>query len=220
MSWLHLLTCAIIGYLLGNFQTGVIVGRLLARKDLRMHGSGSSGATNAMRVLGKKAGILTLLGDIAKGMLAVELGILILGRDGGLTAGLFVVIGHIWPAFFGFNGGKGIATTLGVLLILQPLYAANIFVVTVILICATRIVSLSDLIGTGIYLLLNTITAVMIQDWILLCFGLLLAFLIIFAHRGNIQRLNRGTEAKFNFPTFGERTTALVLKFLRFHWIR
>ena len=205
MSWLHLLTCAVLGYVLGNFQTGVVVGRIFSRKDPRMHGSGSSGATNTLRVLGKKAGILTLLGDAAKGMLAVEIGILILGRDGGLIAGLFVIIGHIWPAFFGFNGGKGVATTLGVLLIMQPLYAAIVFVATVVLICATRLVSLSDLIGTGMYLLMNTITAVMIQDRILLYFGFLLAFLIIFAHRGNIQRLYRGTEVKFDFPTFGRR---------------
>ena len=205
MSWLHLLTCAVLGYLLGNFQTGVIVGRLLARKDLRMHGSGSSGATNAMRVLGKKAGILTLLGDIAKGMLAVEIGILLLGRDGGLTAGLFVVVGHIWPAFFGFNGGKGIATTLGVLLILQPLYAAIIIIVMAILICATRTVSLSNLLGTGVYLLMNTITAGINRNWILICFGLLLAFLIVFAHRGNIQRLNWGTEPKIDFSTYRKK---------------
>jgi len=206
MSLLHLLSCAILGYLLGNFQTGVIVGRLIARKDLRMYGSGSSGATNAMRVLGKKAGILTLLGDIAKGMIAVEIGILLLGRDGGLAAGLFVVIGHIWPAFFGFNGGKGVATTLGVLLILQPLYAAIIIIVMAILICATRTVSLSNLLGIGTYLLLNTITAGMNQDWILICFGLPLAGLVIFAHRDNIQRLNWGTEAKIDFASYRKKS--------------
>ena len=206
MSWLHLLTCAVLGYLLGNFQTGVIVGRLLARKDLRMHGSGSSGATNAMRVLGKKAGILTLLGDTAKGMLAVEIGILLLGRDGGLAAGLFVVIGHIWPAFFGFNGGKGIATTLGVLLILQPLYAAIIIIVMAILICATRTVSLSNLLGIGTYLLLNIVTAGINRDWILLCFGLLLVSLVVFAHRDNIQRLNWGTEAKIDFASYRKKS--------------
>ena len=188
MSLLHLLSCAILGYLLGNFQTGVIVGRLIARKDLRMYGSGSSGATNAMRVLGKKAGILTLLGDIAKGMIAVEIGILLLGRDGGLAAGLFVVIGHIWPAFFGFNGGKGIATTLGVLLILQPLYAAIIIIVMAILICATRTVSLSNLLGIGTYLQLNTITPGMNQYWIMICLGLLLAGLVKIANRDNIHR--------------------------------
>lgn len=205
MSFLHLLSCAVLGYLLGNFQTGVIVGRLIARKDLRMYGSGFSGATNAMRVLGKKAGILTLLGDVAKGMLAVEIGMLILGRDGGLIAGLYVVIGHIWPAFFGFNGGKGVATALGVLLILQPLYAAIVIIATAILLCTTRTVSLSNLLGTGLYLLLNTVTAIMKQDWILACFGFLLSFLIIFAHWGNIQRLNWGTEVKFDISTFIKR---------------
>ena len=205
MSWLHLLTCVVIGYLLGNFQTGVIVGRLLNSKDLRMHGSGSSGATNAMRVLGKKAGILTLLGDMAKGMLAVEIGILILGRDGGMTAGLFVVIGHIWPAFFGLNGGKGIATTLGVLLILQPLYAAIIIIIMAILICVTRTVSLSNLIGIGAFLLVNTVTAGINRDWILICFGLLLVSLVIFAHRDNIQRLNWGTEAKIDFASYRKK---------------
>ena len=205
MNWLHLLTCAIIGYLLGNFQTGIIVGRLLNSKDPRMEGSGSSGATNVMRVLGTKAGILTLLGDVAKGMLAVEIGILLFGRDGGLAAGLFVVIGHIWPAFFGFNGGKGIATTLGVLLILQPIYAAIVIIVMAILICATRAVSLSNLLGTGVFLLLNTITAGMNQDWMLICFGLLLAFLIVFAHRDNIQRLNWGTETKIDFAIYKKR---------------
>ena len=112
MNIVRLLASAVLGYLLGNIQTGLIVGWTTKKIDLRQHGSGSSGATNALRILGRQSALWTLLGDFLKGLLAACLGLLIGGWRGGLLAGMCVVAGHIWPVFFGFKGGKGVATSL------------------------------------------------------------------------------------------------------------
>lgn len=115
MNIVRLLASAVLGYLLGNIQTGLIVGWTTKKIDLRQHGSGSSGATNALRILGRQSALWTLLGDFLKGLLAACLGLLIGGWRGGCWPGMCVVAGHIWPVFFGFKGGKGVATSLGVL---------------------------------------------------------------------------------------------------------
>ena len=108
-----LLASAAIGYLLGNFQTGLVVGWASRKIDLRMHGSGGTGATNALRTLGKGGALLTFLGDFVKGTLASLLGLAVAGQEGQLVASLFAVIGHIWPVFFRFRGGKGVTTSVG-----------------------------------------------------------------------------------------------------------
>ncbi|HSH36477.1 glycerol-3-phosphate acyltransferase, partial [Schnuerera sp.] len=103
-------------YLLGSFSSAYVLGKILMKTDIRAHGSGNAGTTNALRVFGKKVGALTFILDILKGVLAVYIGSMIMNYNGKLIAGIFVVIGHNWPIFFKFKGGRGIATSFGVLL--------------------------------------------------------------------------------------------------------
>ena len=170
MNIVRLLASAVLGYLLGNIQTGLIVGWTTKKIDLRQHGSGSSGATNALRILGRQSALWTLLGDFLKGLLAACLGLLIGGWRGGLLAGMCVVAGHIWPVFFGFKGGKGVATSLGVLTPLMPLQALLVAVTGITLILTTRIVSLSNMLAACLFLVTGSVTAIVRSDWLLLAF--------------------------------------------------
>ncbi len=202
MTVLRIILCAILGYLLGNIQTGLIVGRMKNNLDLRNYGSGSSGATNALRVLGKQSALLTLLGDFLKGLLAAGIGLLIADWYGGMAGALFVVVGHIWPVFFGFHGGKGVATSLGALLILLPWHTLIMFAVGIAIIWLTKTVSLGSVIAALVFIIMAVITAIVRADWFLLVFGILMGGLVIYAHHGNIDRLLKGTENKISASMF------------------
>lgn len=196
MIYLQMVLCAIVGYLLGNIQTGLILGKLSGNVDLREHGSGSGGATNVLRVLGKKASAFTFLGDFLKGVIASLLGMLIAGWHGGMVAAVFVVVGHIWPAFFGFRGGKGVATALGALAILVPWHTLLLAVVGVVVLIPTKIVSLASIAGATVFLISGVISAIVRQDWFMLAFVIIMSALVIFAHRANIRRIMKGEEKK------------------------
>ena len=114
------LAIAAAGYLLGNFNTGLVVSRLQAGIDIRRHGSGNAGATNMLRVLGSQSALLTLIGDILKGLIAIWIGHCLAGFPGAMLGATASIAGHCWPVFFGFKGGKGVATTAGALLCLFP----------------------------------------------------------------------------------------------------
>lgn len=206
MTVVRLALCAIIGYLLGNIQTGLIVGRLSGNVDLRKFGSGSSGATNALRVLGHHAGAMTLLGDFLKGVLAAGVASLIGGWHGGMVGAVFVVVGHIWPVFFSFHGGKGVATSLGALLLLLPLHTALLFVVGILIIWRTKTVSLASVSAALVFLVSSAVTAIVRQDWFMLVFSVLMSALVIYAHHGNIDRLLHGTESKLNASMFRKKS--------------
>lgn len=205
MELLRLILCAVLGYLLGNIQTGLIVGRLKNNVDLRNHGSGSSGATNALRTLGRQSALLTLLGDMLKGLLASGVGMIIAGWHGGLVGALFVVIGHIWPVFFGFHGGKGVATTIGAMAILLPWHTLGMVVVGVGILLLTKTVSLASICGAVVFLFSGIISAIVRQDWFLLVFTLLMTALVVFAHRGNIGRIVRGNENRISSDMFKKK---------------
>ena len=205
MNIVRLLASAVLGYLLGNIQTGLIVGWTTKKIDLRQHGSGSSGATNALRILGRQSALWTLLGDFLKGLLAACLGLLIGGWRGGLLAGMCVVAGHIWPVFFGFKGGKGVATSLGVLTQLMPLQALLVAVTGITLILTTRIVSLSNMLAACLFLVTGSVTAIVRSDWLLLAFSVLLPAMIVFAHRANIRRILAGTESRISASMFHKK---------------
>lgn len=196
MQWLYLVLCAIIGYLLGNVQTGLIVARLAKGVDLRKYGSGGSGATNALRVLGKKYSAMTFVGDCLKGILAVVIGRLLAGQDGGMVACLAVIVGHIWPAFYGFHGGKGAATSIGAILVLFPWQGLIMLAVGVVVLLITKIVSLGSIVGALAFLIAASATAISQRYWFMLVYAILMVALILFAHRGNIVRLMHGKEDK------------------------
>ncbi len=185
----------ILGYLLGSFSSAYFVGTLSKGIDIRNHGSGNAGATNALRVMGLKLGALTFLLDVLKGIFAVLVGRFIMGYNGGLLCGFFVVIGHNWPIFLQFKGGKGVATSIGVLASLHFLSALAAAPLAIILIFITRYVSL----GSLVFLISVPISyALLAGDFNRQHFfvALLLAIFSIIRHKSNIERLLTGNENK------------------------
>ncbi|MFZ5354744.1 MAG: glycerol-3-phosphate 1-O-acyltransferase PlsY [Bacillota bacterium] len=188
----YALVC-VIAYLLGNFSTSYIVSKRTAHIDIREHGSGNAGATNVLRVLGLKAAAVTFIGDSIKGAAAVMIGRHFLGDMGVLLAGVFVVLGHNWPIVLKFKGGKGIASTIGVILAVNPLIGLLSLAVGILVILIFRYVSLGSIIGICI---LPVSLLIFKQPGEMLMLSIILAILAVYRHAGNIQRLLNGTEAK------------------------
>ncbi len=184
---------AVAAYLLGNFSTSYIVSMLSAHIDIRQHGSGNAGATNVLRVLGVKSAAITFIGDGIKGSLAVLVGRYLLGSYGEVVAGVFVVLGHNWPIVLKFKGGKGIASTIGVILSITPLIGVISITVGLLIVLSTKYVSLGSVVGIT---LLPVSLFVFKQPSEYFILGLVLAFLAVYRHFGNIKRLLDGTEAK------------------------
>jgi len=184
---------AILAYTIGSFSSAYVLGKVLKNKDIRAYGSGNAGATNAVRVFGKKIGAMAFLLDVLKGVLAVYIGNMILGYDGKLIAGLFAVIGHNWPIFFNFKGGKGIATSFGIWLSIHWPSAVITLIVFIIVAITTKYISLSSISSA-----LAAPIAVLIMkrpfDMKFFIVILLLSILAVFRHRSNIKRLLEGKE--------------------------
>lgn len=199
-------------YLIGAIPFGLIITRLFGGRDIRIVGSGNVGATNAVRAAGPVAGILVLLGDIGKGVAAVLLvsvfpDILMKVEYLQLAAGLAAVVGHIFPIYIGFKGGKGVNTALGVMLTLmtyQALIALVIFIAVVVL---SRYVSLGSIIAAVTFfaavLIGRFALAATTPDIYVLVSGLLM-ILIIVTHRTNIKRLLNGNENRFSLSSGGD----------------
>ena len=185
---------AVLGYLLGNLQSAVIISRLKYKDDVRNHGSGNAGSTNMLRVFGLKSGLVTFVGDLLKGILAVLAGRWIAGETGAYIASFFVVLGHCFPVFLQFRGGKGVASTLGIAWMLNPLFAAIMTAWAGLMIALTRTISISSLTGITLYFLL-----VAVFSWGNTAFVVtvaLLWLLIMLRHTDNIKRLLKGEESK------------------------
>jgi glycerol-3-phosphate acyltransferase PlsY len=184
----------VVGYLLGAISFSYLYGKLVKGIDIREHGSGNAGATNTLRVLGKGPGILVLLLDIAKGIAAVWIARWLgSGEWTPVLAGLAAIVGHNWPIYFGFRGGKGIATTIGVIASLGLLPAALSGAVAIAAIAVTRYVSLGSLLFTGLLPIAILATGRPIEVfWA----SLLIAVFAFVRHRGNIVKLAKGTENK------------------------
>lgn len=187
------LLVSVIAYLLGNFATAYVVAKAAGKIDIRKYGSGNAGSTNVLRVLGVKAAVLVFAGDVLKGVAAVLIGRYLAGSSGALLAGLLVVIGHNWPVVLGGKGGKGIATTIGVMLAIDPMIVLFIVIIGVIIIAATRYVSLASVTGVIIFPISMIVTKKPLEYII---FSLLLSGMALFKHRSNISRLMNGTESK------------------------
>lgn len=185
----------LIGYLLGNIQTSYILGKIVARKDIRDYGSHNAGTTNALRVFGKKIAVATLLVDLLKGVAAVIIGQKLMGIDGGMFGGISAVAGHNWPVFLGFKGGKGVATTIGVALALTPLSALICIVIALLIMYKSKYVSLAAITCVTIWPIANFI---IYRDGKLVVMAAILALMMIFKHKANIKRLLNGTENKLN----------------------
>jgi len=188
-----LIIISFIAYFLGNISASYMVAKYFKGIDIRKYGSGNAGATNVFRTLGAKAGLLAFLGDALKGAVAVVIGHLIGGENGQVAAGLFVVVGHNWPVLLGFKGGKGIATTIGVMIAINPLMVAAIVPIGIVIIIITKYVSLASILGMTIFPLLMLATG---QPRNLVVFSFLLSAMAIYKHKSNIVKLLNGTESK------------------------
>ena len=204
---LELLAVIVLSYVTGSFPTSILAGKIFKGIDIREHGSGNAGATNVLRVMGWKLGVLVMIVDIGKGVIAT-LFIARLAADAGLMsfslvqiiAGTAAVIGHMFTIFANFRGGKGVGTGAGMLLALYPFPALVCVVLFFLIAFTTRYVSIASLSAAFalpfVLLLYGHITNTVIETPLLI-FTVAVVLLIIFAHRSNIKRLLNGTENRF-----------------------
>lgn len=200
---------AIIAYLIGSINFSVIISKKIAGFDVREKGSGNAGSTNMLRSVGKGAAALTLLCDVLKGvvaiLIAIGIGNLVQSADKGLLvqiAGIAVVIGHTFPIFFGFKGGKGVATSLGILLMTNWQIGLICLVFALVLMALTQMVSL----GSCAAAVLFPVLTLFIKDHYIVAEGgsyfiysVILAIIVLYNHRSNIKRMLNGTENKLSF---------------------
>jgi acyl phosphate:glycerol-3-phosphate acyltransferase len=199
---LPVISILVIAYLLGSIPFGYLLVRIFRKEDIRATGSGNIGATNVVRSGAKGLGILTLVLDLAKGFIAVKIAQHCMPGTPGFPSDLMVgaavlaVVGHVFPVWLGFRGGKGVATALGVFLALAPLVALGAVVVFALLVLTTRIVSLASIAAT---ILVPVLALVLMPDRspVFVSGIFFLALLIIVKHHANIGRLMQGTESKF-----------------------
>ena len=184
----------IVAYLLGSIPFGYLIVRGKGAGDIRETGSGGTGATNVSRRAGKAAGVLTLLLDAAKGCAAVMIARAVVGNDWVIAAAATAaLVGHIFPVWLGFRGGKGVATGVGIFLVLAPIALLCAGVVFVAIVLLTRFVSLGSITAA---ILIPVLVWLLSDSRPLLAAAVFGAALIVFAHRGNIQRLESGTESR------------------------
>ena len=224
-SWLALLLTMAIAYLLGSLNSAIIVTKLTTKQDIRTYGSGNAGATNVLRSQGKVPALLTTLGDLLKSFIAVIIGGALLTNlhmagveplyelpgdisnllVGRYLAGLFCIIGHLFPVYFGFKGGKGVLTTLGMMLILDwrvALICLGFFIVVVLI---SRMVSLGSVVAAALLPVFTYIFRAFVEkqsgSTVIFCtaMAVLIAAILIIKHIPNIKRICAGTESKFSF---------------------
>lgn len=185
---------AILAYLIGSIPSGLILGKLFWHKDLREHGSHNIGATNAWRTLGKGAGIAVFIADSLKGQAGVAVGLVLVGTPlAAVIGGLFAIIGHSFSIFLRFHGGKGVATSLGVLTMLMGNVTLIVFAVWFAIVYTTRYVSLGSVVAGFLTPILAALFGYP-MEYVL--FTVIAAILVIVRHRENIVRLMNGTENK------------------------
>ena len=201
---------AIVAYLIGSINFSIILSKKMAGFDIREKGSGNAGTTNMLRSVGKKAAIITLICDVLKGVVAIGIallaGVIIKNLDNSLLvqiAGVLVIIGHTFPVFFKFKGGKGIATSLGVLLMINWQIGLICLVFALILMALTRMVSVGSIAAAILFpvlvLFIGQNYIVASSNWSYLIFSIMIAVLVIFNHRENVKRIFTGTENKISF---------------------
>ncbi len=205
---LALVLSGVVAYLIGSVNFAIIVTRIFTHEDIRKYGSGNAGMTNVLRTLGKGPAALVTIGDFCKGVLAVLISYLLLRTVGGTeppfytnyVVAVMVLLGHCFPVFYGFRGGKGILVSAGVILVLNPLILLALLAIFLVVVIASRIVSLASITVAVAYPILTLIFGLVGQDPYLLwdvLVALCVGGAVVWMHRANIRRLIDGTEHKF-----------------------
>lgn len=190
---LKLAATMIIAYLIGNISPATLLAKAKGI-DIKKEGSGNAGTTNALRVMGKKAAVITLVIDILKGVVAVGIGWLVAGQNGAMFCTLCVMLGHIWPVFLKFKGGKGIATSFGALLTLDPILALIELGIVAFGTLVSKRMSVGSVLGLA---LLPVVSYFRMPEFIWI--SIVMAAIMIFKHRANLVRLVKGEEPKLGF---------------------
>ena len=194
----------ILSYLIGAIPSGLVIGKLFFKKDIRQYGSGNTGATNSFRVLGKPAGFVVTFLDIFKGFIVVFLPLWLPVHSSGpisefftngLIVGVFSIIGHVYPIYLGFRGGKAVATSAGVVLGTHPILLLTLAIIFFFILYLTKYVSLSSIIAA----ICCIIGAIFIGNYILLGMSIVVGIILIIRHRTNIVRLIKGEEPKIKW---------------------
>ncbi|MGR9050044.1 glycerol-3-phosphate 1-O-acyltransferase PlsY [Halobacillus faecis] len=185
----------LVAYLLGSIPSGLIVGKIGYDTDIREHGSGNLGGTNTFRVLGIKAGLIVTLADILKGTLAAALPYFMGAEVIPLVIGIFAVVGHMYPVFAGFKGGKAVATSGGVILGVNPLIFAILLLSFFIVLYLSKYVSLSSMVS-GI---VGIVATIVVKEYGLTIILSLFTIFVIYRHRANIKRIMNKTEPKITW---------------------
>lgn len=198
MTLTHFAIIAVCAYLLGSLSFAIIVSKLTLGKDIRNYGSGNAGLTNAYRTMGAKKTLLVLLGDIAKGAAAVSIGMVLAGPIGKLTAGIFVILGHMFPLYFGFKGGKGVLVGAVMLAFFDWRVFGIAFLLFLLSVIVTKWISLGSILGAISF---PITTWVFYHDPVLTAMAFGMAAVVVFMHRSNIGRIIHGKENKFSFKS-------------------
>ncbi|WP_046052120.1 glycerol-3-phosphate 1-O-acyltransferase PlsY [Staphylococcus epidermidis] len=194
----------ILSYLIGAFPSGLIIGKLFFKKDKRQYGSGNTGATNSFRVLGRPAGFIVTFLDIFKGFITVFFplwfpvhadGVISTFFTNGLIVGLFAILGHVYPIYLKFNGGKAVATSTGVVLGVNPILLLILAIIFFSVLKIFKYVSLSSIIAA----ISCVIGSIIIHDYILLAVSGIVSIILIIRHKSNIVRIFKGEEPKIKW---------------------
>ncbi len=190
---LQLFALLVFSYCFGNLSPSIILSKIFLKEDIRTHGSGNAGATNVLRVMGKKFGAIVFLLDALKGAIPALIGLRLGGLQLAYLCGIFVVLGHVFPAFLKFKGGKGVATSFGAAMVLSPLFALISISFFALIVWKTKYVSLGSVLGTFVFPILNIIFQ---KGFDIVLYSFVFATIVAIAHRKNIKNLIQGTENK------------------------
>ncbi|TDM07051.1 glycerol-3-phosphate 1-O-acyltransferase PlsY [Macrococcus lamae] len=185
----------LLAYLIGCFPSGLIIGKVFYNKDIRQYGSGNLGTTNTFRVLGKSAGIIVMILDILKGFIVVFIPLLFNQDVHGVIIGLFAILGHVYPVFLKFKGGKAVATSAGVIMGVNPLLFIAVTITFFIMLYLFKYVSLASITAS----IVNFVLSIVFMDWILIVIAFIIMLIVIIRHHSNITRIINKEEPKITW---------------------
>ncbi|MGM9637857.1 MAG: glycerol-3-phosphate 1-O-acyltransferase PlsY [Eubacteriales bacterium] len=200
---------AVIAYLLGSINFALVISKVFYHDDIRNYGSHNAGTTNMKRIFGNRAALLTLLGDLLKGVIACLLPKLLISQSAAYLAGLFCILGHCFPAFFKFRGGKGVATAIAIILTLDPLVGLILLAIFVLVVLCTKYISMGSITAAFFFpIVLDRISNLLFEHGptaLMIICSTLMTVIVIAGHHANIKRILNKTESTFSFKKKGSK---------------